>query len=152
MKAILMVSHGSRHEKTLNEVRDLARDLKLKIDVPIFEYAFLELESPGIAAGLDLCVRQGARDILVLLNFLNAGQHVDYDIPEILEEARQRHSGVKIRMSRPVGQHPWIREVFLQIIQATLTTPPKFPPKRKIVKKSGNVKNFRKSKHVKRSS
>jgi sirohydrochlorin ferrochelatase len=118
MKAILMVSHGSRYKKTLCEIQDLARDLKLKIDGPIFEYAFLDMEAPSIAEGLDRCVRQGARDILVLLNFLNSGQHVDYDIPEILEKARQRHPGVEIRISRPVGQHPGMREVFLQIIQA----------------------------------
>lgn len=117
MKAVLLISHGSRYKATLEEIRSLVDTLKLKSGVPIFEYAFLEIAKPGIAEGIDLCVQKGANDILVVLNFLNAGQHVDFDIPEILDQARLRHQACAIKMSRPLGQQPGIDDFFLRIIR-----------------------------------
>lgn len=119
MKAVLLISHGSRHQATLEEIRGLVDALKIKSGIPIFEYAFLEITQPGIAQGIDLCVQKGATEILVVLNFLNAGQHVDYDIPEILQQGRQRNPDVTIHMSRPLGQQPGIDDFFLRIIQGS---------------------------------
>ena len=116
MKSILIVSHGSRSKETLGEVKVLLAKLKKNCDIPICEYAFLELESPSIPEGVDLCVRKGATEIVVLLNFLNSGRHVDGDIPRIIKEAQKRFPRVKMVITRPVGQHPRIVDLFLDMI------------------------------------
>jgi sirohydrochlorin ferrochelatase len=116
MKAVLLISHGSRLSKTKDEIVRLIFSLRPKTNIPIFEYAFLEIESPSIPEGIDLCVEKGATEIIVLLNFLNAGRHVDKDIPRIINESRKKYSNVKIRMSRPVGQHEGMEDLFIDLI------------------------------------
>lgn len=116
MKATLIISHGSRSPQTLAEIKALAAEIRARSGLGIVRYAFLELESPSIPEGIDECVTLGADEVVVVLNFLNAGRHVDADIPEILSRARQKHPGVKIVQSRPVGQHPGMIPLFLDLI------------------------------------
>lgn len=112
-----MISHGSRLSQTKKEVVRLLRKLTEKSDADILEYAFLEIEKPNIPEGIDICVRKGAREIVLALNFLNAGRHVDMDIPKIIRDARKKYPAVSIRSTRPVGQHPDIVELFLDMIK-----------------------------------
>ena len=117
MKAVLLISHGSRIAKTKKEVKSLVKVLKKKSKIPIFEYAFLEIESPSIPEGIDRLVQKGAKEILLLLNFLNSGRHVDLDIPRIVREAQKKYPETKIKVSGPVGQHPGMVDVFCEMIR-----------------------------------
>lgn len=116
MKAILLISHGSRLDSSKDEVVTLVETLRRKSGVEILEYAFLELESPSIPEGVEHCVRRGATEIVVLLNFLNSGQHVLRDIPKIVEEARKKYPQIRFRITEPIGQHPKIADLFLDLI------------------------------------
>ncbi len=116
MKAVVLVSHGSRSAKTKEEVAALVADLKVRTGISIFEYAFLEIEHPSIPEGLEICINQGANDIAVLLNFLNSGRHVNNDIPEIVAQVSKKYPQVKISISNPVGQHPKIGDLFIDLL------------------------------------
>ena len=116
MKAVLLISHGSRSAKTKEEVGVLVKDLQKRTGITIFEYAFLEIESPGIPEGIDICVAKGATQVIVLLNFLNSGRHVNNDIPEIVRQAGQKHPHVCFSTTGPVGQHPRVAELFVDLI------------------------------------
>ncbi len=116
MKAILLISHGSRSPKTKQEVGELVDLLKKRISGALFEFAFLEIESPSIPEGIDRCVSRGARQITVLLNFLNAGRHVDEDIPAIVKLAQEKYPEIKFHITMPVGQHPKIADLFVDLI------------------------------------
>ena len=70
MKAVLLISHGSRVSQTDEEIRAFVSKLREKSDVPIFEYAYLEIAHPNIPEGIDICARKGASEIVILLNFL----------------------------------------------------------------------------------
>src|SRR3989338_6254735 len=80
MKSILLVSHGSKAPKAREEIEALASQLKKKSGVGIVQPAFLEIESPDITGGIRQCVRKGATEVTILLNFLNSGRHVADDI------------------------------------------------------------------------
>src|SRR5437016_3154177 len=116
-KSVLLVSHGSRSSKTKEEVADLVQVLNQKTGIEIFEYAFLEIEKPSIPEGLDICVQKGATEIIVLLNFLNSGRHVNTDIPAIVDEAKKKYPSVHFSISQPVGQHSKITDLFVDLIQ-----------------------------------
>ena len=118
MKAIILISHGSRSATTKKEIEALIADLKRKISVPIMSLAFLEIEKPAIPEEISNCVKQGATEIVLLLNFLNSGRHIDADIPNILQEARKKYPSVRFKMTTPVGQHPAISDLFLDMIKA----------------------------------
>lgn len=115
-RAVLVISHGSRSARTKEEVRQLIGRLKSMAKIDLIEDAYLEIESPSIPEGIAGCAQKGADEIIVLLNFLNAGRHVDVDIPNIISEARKKFPNVKIHLTRPVGQHPRIPELFTDIL------------------------------------
>src|SRR5688572_16193463 len=108
MTAVLVISHGSRYPKTKTELIDLVTQLKKRTSIPLIKCAFLELESPNIPQGIAACIDEGADCILILLNFLNSGKHVDEDIPAIIKQARKKYPKVKFRMSPPLGLHKGI--------------------------------------------
>jgi sirohydrochlorin ferrochelatase len=116
MKAVLFISHGSRLSQTTEEVRHFVRQLERKSAIPIFEYAFLEVAYPSIPEGIAACVTKGATEIIILLNFLNTGRHVDEDIPGIIGKARLTYPDVGFYITKPVGQHDQILSLFLDMI------------------------------------
>ncbi len=119
MKAVLLISHGSHSAKTKTEVHALTKQLQKKSPGTIFKYAFLEVAAPNIPDGIAECIRAGANQVTVLLNFLNSGKHVDVDIPVIIKEARLQYPKVKFVLTRPVGQHPQIVKLFLDMLNGT---------------------------------
>jgi len=116
MKAILLVSHGSRSPKTKEEISCLVDVLRKLLPHSIIEFAFLEIESPSIEDGIGICVSKQATEIIVTLNFLNAGRHVNEDIPAIVQVAQNKYPQVKIKLSKPLGQHPQIPNLFIDLI------------------------------------
>jgi len=114
MKAILLISHGSKNKESRVEVISLVGELKEKSGCHIVEYAFLDVEYPRIPEGVESCVKQGAGEIVVLLNFLNSGNHVQVDIPAILKEEGKKYPEVKIDIKGPIGQHPKLPDLFLE--------------------------------------
>ncbi len=120
MKAVLLVSHGSRSAKTKQEVSALVEALKQRTGIAIFEFAFLEIEPPSIPDGLMACVAKGASEVIVLLNFLNSGRHVNDDIPSIVQEVAQKYPHVRFSISQPIGQHDRIAELFCDLIKNTV--------------------------------
>ena len=116
MKAILLISHGSRFAKTKEEVAALVNTLRTRCKGDIVEFAFLEIESPSIPEGIDSCAAKGAKEIIILLNFLNAGRHVDEDIPAIIENAKIKYPDIHFAITKPVGQHPDIANLFIDLI------------------------------------
>lgn len=116
MKAVIIISHGSRISKTKEEVCILVEKIKKLTHISFMECAFLELESPSIPESIDACIGRGATEIIILLNFLNAGRHVDTDIPEIVNDARARFPHVKFHITPPVGQHAGIADLFAEML------------------------------------
>lgn len=118
MKAALLISHGSRSRQARLEVEALAARLKNESGWPAVGIAFLDVEEPTIPQGVEALARQGATEITALLNFLNSGNHVLNDIPAILDQARAAHPQLSIRLTPPIGAHPRIPELFLEVLRA----------------------------------
>jgi sirohydrochlorin cobaltochelatase len=116
MKAVLLVSHGSRSPKIKEEISALADILRQRLPNSIVEFAFLEIETPGIPEGIDRCVSQGATRVVVTLNFLNAGRHIDEDIPAIVHAAQKKYPQIKFTISKPIGQHAQTPNLFIDLI------------------------------------
>lgn len=87
---ILLVGHGSRNPAGNHEIEQFSdiwrkRHPKWNIEVCFIEFADVMLDQ-----GLDNAARHGQRVIVVPL-ILNAAGHVKMEIPEHIEEARERH-------------------------------------------------------------
>ena len=116
MKAVLLVSHGSRLAQTKKEVSSLVSRLRKQWKKGFIDYAFLEIESPSIPKGIEKCIKKGATQVVILLNFLNSGKHVEVDIPRIIKGTQKEYPQVKFKVTQPIGQHQGIVELFLDLI------------------------------------
>lgn len=108
MKALLLVAHGSRRQRSNDEVIELAQKLKTECaeHYDIVQAAFLELADTLIADGIENCVHDGARHITVLPYFLNSGRHVTEDIPHDVDVTRAKFPEVEIQIVQHIGASP----------------------------------------------
>ncbi len=88
-EAVLLIGHGSRREKSNEQVRELAAALESRLGIPV-DAAFLELAEPAIDeafAGLAAVTSQ----VTVVHCSLFAASHVKNDVPLAIEQARAEH-------------------------------------------------------------
>lgn len=123
MKAVVLVSHGSRSSKTKAEIQGIIDELRQRGRVDIWGYAFLGIGHPNILDGIKECVQKGATEIVVLLNFLNSGKHVDADVPRMVDEARRKYPQIRFHITKPVGHHKQIVNLFSDMINEAFNTP-----------------------------
>ena len=99
MKSLLVIAHGSRRESSNDEVRQLVKTISNQPDSGFDDVsaAFLELAEPSIPDGLEACIEQGGKEIIVFPYFLAAGRHVVEDIPaEVLPVTEKLRATEKI--------------------------------------------------------
>lgn len=119
MKALLLVAHGSRREASNDEVRQLTRQLDLKIDNAFqrVECAFLELADPSIPDGIRIAIQAGATQVTVLPYFLSAGRHVVADIPAEIDVVRKEYPDIGIVLAPYLGAADGLTDLLLQQAQ-----------------------------------
>ena len=119
--AILLMAHGSRISEANDAVREIAALVKKMTEFEIVEVSFRELRLPDIQQGVDNCVAQGAKRIMLVPYFLYLGAHVQQDLPEELAQARERHPGIEMVFGKHLGVHNKLAEVVVERIAETLT-------------------------------
>ncbi|WP_248735492.1 sirohydrochlorin chelatase [Neobacillus rhizosphaerae] len=120
MKAILYISHGTRSAKGTEEVNVFIQRVKRRIDVPIQEISFLELNEPLIEEGFKRCVAKGATEITVVPLFLLAAGHIKQDIPRTLWSLQARYPAIQVNVMEPFGVQGGILDAVAELIRKTL--------------------------------
>ncbi|WP_428024449.1 sirohydrochlorin chelatase [Arcobacter sp.] len=100
MKALILIAHGSKKEKSNQEFRDLVEKV---IDLNSHKYkkiepAFLEFVEPSIEEIVEKLVSQNINSITFYPYFLNSGKHVSTDIPNIVNSLKNRYKDVEFKI------------------------------------------------------
>lgn len=114
--AVLLMAHGSRIAEANDAVREIAKMVAEIGGYPIVEVSFREMHLPNIQQGIDACVARGAERILLLPYFLFVGAHVQEDLPEEMDMARERYPNVEFAMGSHLGVHRKLAEVVTERI------------------------------------
>ena len=119
MRALLLVSHGSRRQQSNEEVNQLCERLveEMGKSFEVIRSAFLEIASPSIPEGIKQCIEEGASSVTVLPYFLAAGRHVAEDIPSIVTDAIEKHPGVSISITRHIGVSEGMPQLISSVIK-----------------------------------
>jgi len=119
MRALLLVSHGSRRSQSNEEVNQLCERLSedMSESFEIIHSAFLEIASPSIPQGIKQCIEAGSSSITILPYFLAAGRHVTEDIPSIVNDACQEFPEVSISISRHIGEFEGMSKLISSVIR-----------------------------------
>ncbi|MFC6824913.1 CbiX/SirB N-terminal domain-containing protein [Halopelagius fulvigenes] len=108
-EAVLLVGHGSRREKSNEQVRTLAAELEGRLGVPV-DAGFLELAKPAIPDAIAGLAASVSRVTVVQLS-LFAASHVKNDVPLAVREARSDHPELAIRAGAHLGVHPALVDI-----------------------------------------
>ncbi len=117
-RAILLIDHGSRRAEANRLLEAVAERLRRRAPEHIVAVAHMELAAPSLAEGIAACVAQGAESVVVHPYFLGPGRHTRSDIPALVRAAAERHPGLPIRISEPLGLDERLVEVVLDRVRA----------------------------------
>ena len=111
--AVLLITHGSREYYANRQFHYLARRYARRHPSWVIRSSFLENGNPSIDHELNnLSTRSHEIDILPL--FLFAAQHINKDIPEILNEFQIQHPDVTLRLRKELGPDPVLAQLSLE--------------------------------------
>ena len=113
-RALVIVDHGSRVEAAHAHLEAIAERVRERAPDWIVRAAHMELARPGLDDAVEACVREGAEEVAVHPFFLSPGRHLTQDIPELVRAVAARHPGVRVRMTRAVGELPELIELILE--------------------------------------
>lgn len=105
-ESVLLVGHGSRRERSNEQVRELAGELEERLDVPV-DAGFLELAEPSIPDAIAGLAPSAAHVTVVQLS-LFAASHVKNDVPLAVQQAWAEHENTTIHTGSHLGIHPAI--------------------------------------------
>ena len=113
MKALIIAAHGSRKKESAMEVGRLARKIQgIALDTRV-AHGFLQFSEPFLPQVIEDLVGEGVTDMVIFPFFISAGSHVNIDIPEMVEDARQKHPGVEFSITRHLGILEGVEELIL---------------------------------------
>ncbi|SIR10695.1 Sirohydrochlorin ferrochelatase [Natronorubrum daqingense] len=107
-EAVLLIGHGSRREKSNDQVRELAAGLESRLGIPV-DVAFLELAEPSIDEAVS-GLAPVASQVTAVHCSLFAASHVKNDVPLAIEQARGRYD-LEIDTGAHLGIHPAILDL-----------------------------------------
>jgi sirohydrochlorin ferrochelatase len=112
MRGIIVFAHGSRVESANQAVREVAAELGRKGGFRV-EAAFLELGQPDLEGAAARLVEEGVDSITVIPYFLTLGQHMERDLPPLIEKISNQYNGLRIAVTAPLDGHPALVQALL---------------------------------------
>lgn len=114
--AIVLIAHGSRRREANAELARLADRVQARLPGLAVAHAFLELAAPTIPQAVQQCVAEGAREVRLFPYFLSAGVHVTRDLEDYRCRFCREYPGVEFRLLPPLGAHPALVELVLELL------------------------------------
>ena len=120
MKTVIVAAHGSRQKASAAEVAALAQKLDDKVkthgskDIQQVVHAFLQFCEPSLETVIQKLVNSGIEEIVIFPFFISAGSHVQADIPQAVEKARQRYPTVRFHITRHLGVLDAVEDLILE--------------------------------------
>jgi len=112
MRAIILLGHGSRVPGAGKDMEKAAELLINKYQLGMVKTCHMSRLGPLFPETLESCIKEGAKEVIVIPYFLNMGLHIQLDIPEMMQEEAEKYPDVKLIY----GKHLGFDEVFADIL------------------------------------
>lgn len=109
--ALVVMAHGSRRQAANDDLFRVVEVLRGRGVYNSVRAAFLECSDPLIPDALDACASEGAARIVAVPYFLHPGGHTALDLPELMEQAAERHGGVEILLAPYIGRSRVVTDI-----------------------------------------
>jgi sirohydrochlorin cobaltochelatase len=121
--AVLLVGRGASDAEANADLFKIGRLLWERNRYAFVECCFISIAEPGVPAGVERCVRLGARRVLVMPYFINTGILVKR-IAEQAMATGARYSHVEVVVGSHLGVHPKLVDLILAKARALAGVPP----------------------------
>jgi Uncharacterized conserved protein len=113
-KAILIVGHGSKSAAAVKDFEGIVECVRAKGEYEKVLGAHMELASPSIQETVDELYAEQYREIIVVPYFLYEGNHIRFDIPEILQEIQKKYPDLTFKFARHIGVEPSMADILIR--------------------------------------
>jgi len=118
MKALVLIAHGSKKEKSNQEFRELVSQVREQNSHKYRKIiaSFLEFEGPSIQNVVKELAFKNITEITIYPFFLNSGKHILVDIPNIIKELEKEYPNIKFKTLPHFGLSSKIASIISQDI------------------------------------
>jgi sirohydrochlorin ferrochelatase len=113
MTGYVIFAHGSSVESANDAVRAVAAQASADGGFALYETAFLDGGRPLLPDAIAAVASRGADDVVVVPYFLTLGLHLQRDLPELVDIARQKYPRLSIRVAPPLDGHPALSAILV---------------------------------------
>lgn len=121
--AVVLMAHGTPTPEANAPIYEIANGVKQKLNKSV-RVAFMECNEPTITEAIDTFAIQGFEKVITVPYFLHLGSHVREDLPQIVQEAKNRYPDKEILLTKHLGYDERfadiIRELYVEKQTVTL--------------------------------
>jgi sirohydrochlorin cobaltochelatase len=104
MRAIILFAHGARDPEWAQPFQRIRALAQQRLPEATIRLAFLEVMKPDLASAIEELVAAGVQHFSVVPLFMAQGGHLRQDVPHLLEQIKQRHPRISVRLTSPIGE------------------------------------------------
>ncbi|MBM7614713.1 sirohydrochlorin chelatase [Alkaliphilus hydrothermalis] len=104
-RGLFILAHGSQAKEADMILAELMEKLQKKMDKNFDELGWgsLQISKPSVDEGLEALAATGVTEIVIVPMFIFKGNHVKYDIPEVLEGIKGKYPNISFTMGKHIG-------------------------------------------------
>lgn len=118
-RGVILFSHGSRREASNRAFKKLVDRIDDE-EHPMIRPAFLEFAEPDLKDAVKALKSHDVSKIVIVPVFLFPGNHVEKDLPNLVEELRKEHEKIDFTITDVLASHPKFRELIEERIKEGL--------------------------------
>ncbi|WP_026477228.1 sirohydrochlorin chelatase [Alkaliphilus transvaalensis] len=104
-RGLFVLAHGSKAKEADEILVQLMEKLQKNLDQQFHELGWgsLQISRPTVAEGLETLAQKNVTEIVIVPMFIFQGNHVKYDIPEVLTELKDKYPHINFIMGDHIG-------------------------------------------------
>ena len=111
---ILLISHGSPREEANKAFAELTGRVAARLNSDIILPTYFSIKRPNIMDQVGKLVEQGIKHIIMLPYFLGNGQHIRADIPEQLDQCKEKYPEITMEFLPTLQGEPGVEDVLTE--------------------------------------
>lgn len=114
---IVILGHGSRAKKAQSVFNKIVSMVENKVDYDLVKGAAMELSEPSLEQSVAEIVDKGIKKVNIVPLFLFPGIHIQEDIPELIEELREKYPAVQFKYGKNIGADEKVADILVERIK-----------------------------------
>jgi len=114
---LILLAHGSRDPRWRAPFEAFTASLTTDLGAHKVRLAYMEFVSPTLTEIAQEASQEGIQALKIMPLFMAGGAHVDRDIPEQVQEVKNRFPHLELTVLPPIGEHPRLVALMQEIVK-----------------------------------